>query len=96
VPEEPMLKLWPNSSHVAGIDDPLVISKDAMHRNTSLIPVFSTDFWVDILVECIFYLQDVIHMVRTNLLLCQIDLEHYHFCRYLDNTGYLTSRFDVK
>ncbi len=54
-----------------------------MHRNTLLIPVFKMDFWVDLLVECVFYPQDAVCMVRTNLLLCQIDLETYNFYRYL-------------
>jgi hypothetical protein len=61
VTEEPTLQLRPGSSHVAGIGDPLVVWQDAMHRNTLLIPIFRTYFWVDILlVERVFYPQDVV------------------------------------
>ncbi len=57
--EEPTLKLGPGSSHVASIGDPLVVWQDAMHKNTLLIPVFRTNFWVldVLLVERVFYPQ---------------------------------------
>jgi hypothetical protein len=92
-----MLKLWPDSSHVASIDNPLVVWEDAMHRYTVLlIPVFWTNLRVNVPVEGVFLSQYVASMVRTNLLLCRIDLETDNFCRYLDNSSYLTSRFNVK
>jgi hypothetical protein len=49
-----MLKLWPDSSHVASIDNPLVVWEDAMHRYTVLIPVFWTNLRVNVPVEGVF------------------------------------------
>ena len=86
----------PHSSHVAGVLDPLIIGEDAMNGDAPLIPIFRQNFRVHVDVEGVCYTLNIVRKGRTNLLLCQIDLETDNFCRYLDNSSYLTSRFNVK
>ena len=87
----------PHSSHVAGVLDPLIIiGEDVMNGDAPLIPIFRQNFRVHVDVEGVCYTLNIVRKGRTNLLLCRIDLETDNFCRYLDNSSYLTSRFNVK
>jgi hypothetical protein len=53
----------------------LILWEDALNRDTALIPVLRTNFWAYIFVERVFYVHDVIGMVRTNFCLGRIDLK---------------------
>ena len=67
-----------------------------MNRDAPLIPIFWQNFRVHLAVEGVCYALNIFRLVRTNHLLCRIDLETHNFCRYLDNTSYFTGCFDVK
>ena len=67
-----------------------------MNGDAPLIPIFRQNFRVHVAVEGVCYTLNIVRIVRTNRLLCRIDLEMNYFCRYLVNTSYFTGRFDVK